>query len=132
MRQMFDGAQQHAPLWTPQLYGLNRPICYGGGNYYECADRQGCFPAQLAASPALCVGFQSLVGEYWSWGGLVHVLRSPSHGSSSLLGSARVLGVLELVQTCRWAVLDSSMAVWPRMSWSCSWSTSGWFMSRHD
>ena len=67
----------HSPLDTRDilsilvcpLCGLNGPICCSGTNYCECAGWQGCFPAQLAASPALCVCCQSLVGTFWSWDG---------------------------------------------------------------
>ena len=53
-------AQQHAPLWSPELYALGTPpmwvvwaLLCGGVNYCEHAGRLGWTLAQLAARPCL-------------------------------------------------------------------------------
>ena len=60
MLEMFYGAQQHAPLWSPELYALGRlcvPLSCGKTDYRGCAGSgAGPWPMWLRGC-ALCSGF---------------------------------------------------------------------------
>ena len=65
------GAQQHTPLWSPELYvmgcllrGLCQPFCCGGAEYCGHTGRWGWPLAQLAVRPCL---MWWLPAHLWLW-----------------------------------------------------------------